>query len=224
MGGTVAEVEIPADEFALHETLAAFGDVVFEIERLVAHDMDRVMPFVWASGADGDELTAALDADPSVENLRRLVDGDGEQLYQMEWIDRIQTLVHMLVQEEATVLAAVGRGDVWRFRVLFPRHSALSETYEYCEENGFALEFTKIYRMDDGSGREGGLGLTRMQQETLTAALERGYYGVPREVTTAELADEMGISHQALSERLRRGHEALIENALMTGRDGDDGN
>ncbi|WP_254544355.1 helix-turn-helix domain-containing protein [Halomarina pelagica] len=220
MGGTVAEVEIPANEFALRETLETFEEVEFDIERLVAHDMDRVMPYVWALGADSEALTATLDADPSVENLRLLVDGEEEQLYQMEWIDRIQSLVHLLVEEDATILAAVGKGDVWRFRVLFPEHSALSQTYEYCEENGLALRFTRIYRLDEGRHSE--LGLTKMQQETLTTAVDRGYYKVPRDVTAAELAHELGISHQALSERLRRGHETLIKHALMTGH-GDDG-
>jgi predicted DNA binding protein len=32
-----------------------------------------------------------------------------------------------------------------------------------------------------------------------------------------EVAEELGISHQALSERLRRGHGRLVRNALVVG-------
>ncbi len=50
--GVVVEAEIPADEFALWETSTAVEGLEFEIERIVAHDPDRVMPFIWVSGED----------------------------------------------------------------------------------------------------------------------------------------------------------------------------
>ena len=36
-----------------------------------------------------------------------------------------------------------------------------------------------------------------------------------------DLADELDVSHQALSERLHRGHKTLIQNALIVGRMGE---
>lgn len=36
-----------------------------------------------------------------------------------------------------------------------------------------------------------------------------GYYDVPRTVTLTELADSLDVSHQGLSERLRRAHANL---------------
>ncbi|EFW93068.1 DNA binding domain-containing protein [Haladaptatus paucihalophilus DX253] len=59
---------------------------------------------------------------------------------------------------------------------------------------------------------------TEQQHETLRSAMDRGYYEIPRRMTTTDLAEELGVSHQAVSERLRRGHRCLVEHGLPTPR------
>lgn len=216
MSATIAEVELAADEFALADTFTQLDDVEFEVERFVAHDSDHVMPFVWATGDDGDAIRATLEADPTVDNLRLLASLDGEWLYQMDWIDKIETLIRILVEEEGTVLDAFGDGSTWQLRVLFPERDALSRTYDYCMDTGFAIEIRSIYQLNEG--RAGRFGLTEDQQETLVTAFEKGYFDVPRALTLTDLADEIGISHQALSERLRRGQRSVLENTVIVGR------
>ena len=216
MDGTIAELELPADEFALWETLRSLEEVEFEIERVVAHDPERVMPYVWVSGANDADLDAALEVDSSVDALEVLADLEDERLYRMEWVDRIETLVRILVEEEGTILAAFGRGNSWALRTLFPAREALSRTHEYCEEARLTMEVKSIYRLDEGRG--GRFGLTDNQQSTLVSAFEHGYYDIPRGVTAEELAEQLEISHQALSEQLRRAHGSLVENAIVIGR------
>lgn len=58
-------------------------------------------------------------------------------------------------------------------------------------------------------------GLTPAQREILGYAVESGYYSLPREVSTQELADEFDISDQAVTERLRRGISTLVLNSLL---------
>lgn len=41
-----------------------------------------------------------------------------------------------------------------------------------------------------------------------------GYFHVPRETTVDELGEELGVSSQSVSERLRRAHHNLIDGAL----------
>ncbi|GAA0202123.1 helix-turn-helix domain-containing protein [Haladaptatus pallidirubidus] len=217
MTATVVEVEIPPDEFALSQSLAALEDLSFEIERVVAHDDDEVMPFVWISSekSSREDIETALAEDPSVKDIELLANLEDEWLYQMGWVDQIGALIQILVKEDGTILAAMGNHSCWNLRIVFPEREALSRTYDYCENHGLTLDVLNIYRLDEG--RRGRFGLTEDQQDTLTLAYDHGYYQVPRKATADDLAEELGISHQAISERLRRGHGSLVENALILG-------
>ncbi|WP_458187361.1 bacterio-opsin activator domain-containing protein [Haladaptatus sp. NG-WS-4] len=222
MTATVVEVEIPSDEFALSRALSTLGGLAFEIERVVAHGDDHVMPFVWVTcdGGSREDIESALADDPTVEDVELLTEMEDEWLYRMEWVDQIDTLIQILINEEGTILAAMGDGHSWNFRIVFPERESLSRTYEYCESEGMTLDVLNIYRLEEG--RRGRFGLTEDQQDMLTLAFEHGYYDVPREATAGDLADQLEISHQAVSERLRRGHESLVENALILGEGADE--
>jgi predicted DNA-binding protein YlxM (UPF0122 family) len=49
----------------------------------------------------------------------------------------------------------------------------------------------------------------------LVLAVRNGYYSIPRQVSTQELADTLEISDQAVTERLRRAIETLVENTII---------
>jgi predicted DNA binding protein len=217
---TIAEVALPAAEFALHETLETVPDIQFEIERVVAHETDRVMPFVWATdeGIDRDALEEALADDPSVENVTELAAFDDEWLYRMEWVADIHVVLHVLLEQEGTILNADGRNDEWHLRILFPDRDSLSATYDFCTDEDLTMTVESIHELD-GEHRDQ-YGLTETQHETLITAVEEGYFDIPQNATLDDLAGELDISHQALSERLHRGHKTLIENALIIGRMG----
>ena len=212
---TIANIELPAKEFALRETLSTVPDVEFEVERVVAHDDERVMPFLWVSADDMDAVEEALEADSSVENLDLLSVLDDERLYQMDWTDQIRVVIHLLVDEGATVLDAYSTDAQWELRILFPEREALSATHDFCENKGLTMDIKNIYEMD--RDRHGQFGLSEAQHETLVAAFEHGHYEVPRDITLDELAEVLGVSHQALSERFRRAYRTLIENTLIVG-------
>lgn len=214
---TIAELQIPATEFALSATFDAVPDAEFEVERVAAYDRDRLLPFTWVTADESgrDALDEALRDDPSVDQVELLTDLEGEWLYRMDWIEAIDFLVHVLSEEHATVLTAFGESDRWLLRVLFPDRDSLSRSYDFCDQTGLSVEVTSIYELDQR--RSGQFGLTANQLESLITASEQGYYEVPRGATLTEVADELGISHQALSERLRRGHGRLVQNALVIG-------
>lgn len=209
---TAAEVVLPADEFALRETFAALPDVEFDVERVVAHDRNQVMPILWASGAEFEATDEALDADPSVEDVELLVDLDDEWLYRMVWVDDIEAVVQSLIYEQGTITNAHGRNDRWTFRIVFPDHDALSRTHQYCREQDLTIEIESVTEME--SEPSGQFGMSDAQYETLIRAYEEGYFHIPRETTLDELAEALGVSSQAVSERLRRGHQRLISGAL----------
>ncbi|WP_436912326.1 helix-turn-helix domain-containing protein [Halosimplex marinum] len=210
---TIVEATVPADQFALAETLSAAPATEIRMVRLVAHGSERVMPFLWAGCDDTDRVRDALEGDPTTEAVSVLADFDGEALFDVDWAAKVRVLVSIVAEENATILDACGRDDTWHLQIFFPDHELVSATREFCGDFGVDLAIERVNRLSEAS-EYGHLGLTERQYETLVDAYEAGYYEVPRTVNQEELAEHFDVSHQALSERLRRAHETVITNAL----------
>lgn len=212
---TIVRGSVPANEFALHHALQSVPGLEFEIERIVLTGDEAVMPLLWVRGIDGDGAADAFEADPTVQAATALAAFDDEHLYRMEWIDQIELVARMLTSSEATILDAYGRDDRWTIRAMYPEREALADTYDFCTGHGLSFEVESVRELDgEPAGR---FGLTAEQFDALTTAARRGLFDVPREVTLKELAEEFEVSHQALSERVRRATGALIEDTLLVG-------
>jgi predicted DNA binding protein len=205
----ITDLEVPAESFALSETFDALPNATFEGERAVSHSGD-VLPFVWAETADFERLESSFEDDPTVERASAVTDTDDERLYRMEWADEAGVASHALSGQ--SILDARATGGHWRLRVVFPDRDALSENAALTTDDGPRVEIRSIHGLDSRDRTR--FGLTTGQHETLRTALEEGYYDVPRRNSLTELADYAGISHQALSERLRRGHRSLVEHTV----------
>lgn len=205
------------EDFALQETLERRPDLEFEVDRVVAHDTARVMPFVWVSGGELEDLTSILEADPSVETVELLSEDDSGRFYRLEWADEARIIGYMVIEHDATVQRAIAANGEWTLRVLFPERSGVSATDDFATEHGLSLDLERLYGVSNL--RRIQFGLTENQHETLVESFEHGYHVVPRQTTTGELAETLDISHQALSECLRRATGNLIENALMVDED-----
>ncbi|WP_416838682.1 helix-turn-helix domain-containing protein [Haloferax sp. DFSO52] len=212
---TIVRGSVPTQEFALNHTLAALPNAEVECERIIESGANTVMPLLWVRYADRADVDAALDEDQSVDSVSCLSEFDEECLYRMEWVDHVQLLLQMVTNSDATVLDAYGRKDRWKLRVLYPTRDEFAKTHDFAEDHGLNFDVESIREMDgEPAGR---FGLSEDQFRSLVLAAQRGYYEVPRRTSLTELADEMDISHQALSERLRRGMEALVEDTLLVG-------
>lgn len=212
---TIVRGTVPAEEFALETSVERVPDASFETERIVKSGDDALMPLLWVRGADREAVERAFESDPSVDSVSSLADFGEELLYRMEWIDRVHLLLQMITNSHATVLDAYGRGDDWELRVLYPDRDGFSRTHEFCNDHGLTFDVESIREME---GKPAGrFGLTEEQYQALVVAAQRGYYEVPQDVTLQEVAEEVGISHQALSERLRRGIGSLVEDTLLIG-------
>ena len=218
---TVARIAIPAREFVLAETLQALPEATVRCDRIVESGDGSSIPLIWVRGTTHDELEAAFAADASVETASLLAEFDDRCLYRMTWESTVQMLVRLLTNDHATILDIEGDADGWSIRVLYPSRNALSTTLTMCERHNFGVTVEAVYELEGEPGDR--YGLTPKQHEALTAAHESGYFAVPRSIDLMELSSAVGVSHQALSERLRRGHVALIENALLMKPRADDG-
>jgi predicted DNA binding protein len=104
--------------------------------------------------------------------------------------------------------------DVWLFQIRFPSHDRLAEFQTLCFEADIPLDIKRTYnptRPDAGPW----YGLTTPQRETLIYAVENGYYSLPRQSSTREIAEHFDVSDQAITERLRRAIETLVTNTLL---------
>ncbi|WP_227380807.1 bacterio-opsin activator domain-containing protein [Haladaptatus halobius] len=110
---------MPAEQFVLRETLTRRPKLKFEIDRVVAHDTARVIPFVWVSGEGLEDLTALLDANPSVKNVELLTETDEERFYRLEWADEAQIIGRMVIEFDASVQQAFAADEEWTLHVLF---------------------------------------------------------------------------------------------------------
>jgi len=212
---TIVVANVPTEEFALHESLRAVPDLVVESQRVVEKGEGLMMPLIWVRGANGETVRAALADDSSVRSASRIASYENESLYQMEWKRGVELAVQIMTEDESVILDLYGTSDGWRLRSMFPDRDTLARTVEFCENNGLAFDVRRVREMNVvPSGR---WGLTDEQYEALRVAWDAGYFGVPREADLGDVADRLDISHQALSERLRRGHTSLIKETIGVG-------
>lgn len=221
---TIVRGRVPAAEFALAETLTTLDDIELEVERVVKSGEKAVMPLLWVRRAAPDTVAAAFADDPSVQNDEQLSVFQGgeetEHLYRMEWVAEIELVLQILTTPTATITQAFGEGESWFLRVFYPSRDDLTETVEYCEDNDLTFEIDSMHEME---GKPAGrYGLSELQHKALTAATEAGYYKVPREITMQELATEFDVSHQALSERIRRAVNMLVTETILVGPPADE--
>jgi len=175
------------------------------------------MPFLWGSGCEPDSLYESLQHDPTVEDVTVMSRFDDEYLFEIDWTPRVALLFEALLSHEGSALLnAYTSGSDWCFRLLYPDEACLESVEDECKELGLDMDVERVYSLSEAFTREH-FQLTEKQYDTIVAAYEAGYYDIPREVNLKQLADSIGVSHQALSERLRRGHEELMANSLGMG-------
>lgn len=211
--GTIVDVIVPTEQFALQDTFEAATDATFETVCVVAHDPGQVMPFLWGSAADLDGLDETLAVDASTREVSRLAVDGHRALFRIDWQRSVRAAIGVFIEANGTLLRARGQDGRWELRVLFPDQESVSRTYDSWRDRGIDPAIRRVNGVDDVV-THGGMDLSHDQHEALVTAFEHDYYGVPRGVTLDGLADELGVSHQALSERLRRGHRNLVKTTL----------
>lgn len=167
---------------------------------------------VWARGGDHDAFEAGLAADPTVTGPTTTAPvGDG-RLYQLRLTEegRYASAYELLVRECGVVRRIAGSHGWWEVEVGFCERPSICRFVEYLEERDVDVEVRGIAE-ERGFRPCPSYGLTDPQRETLVAALESGYFEIPRATSLADLADRLDVSENAASERLRRAMAALVE-------------
>ena len=208
---TIADLRLPAAETALATTFERVPRATFELESSVS----KTRPSLWVTGVDRETADDAFAADPSVETTELLVETDARLLYDVTFADETDAdrLWNDLLADGGSLLEARATDGWWRMTVRYRDRKQLCDAYDRLVERGINADLRRVTDVTDTDGHE--TRLTPEQQEALEAALEYGYFEIPRGVSMEELADELGISHQALSERFRRAYETLVDAELQ---------
>ncbi|ELY56067.1 bacterio-opsin activator HTH domain-containing protein [Natronococcus amylolyticus DSM 10524] len=208
----VAEFTIPADAFALEHTFETAPDATVEIERLATHSREWVMPFLWVTSDDLEVVERALEADPDVEEVRTLNVTDDIGYFNVRWSEEVQQLIDEVVDQHGIVQEAEAKDGRWYLKLKFVSESVLEEFQAYFRRQNRTFELQRLYRGIEPKERR--YDLTPEQREVLTTAQEMGYFEVPRETQIEELAAELDISTNSVSQRLRRATDNLVRNTL----------
>lgn len=208
---TVAEFTLAADEFPLGSVFTELPDVTVQLERVIP-DANAVVPYFWVRGTESDAIVEKFPDHPGVKNIRAVDHTDGEHLLRCSWVPEYDSVLDALVAPNVVLLSATGTAEEWTFELRGETREDIAEFHEYCHGHGIPVTLTELHALRPLDAKQD---LTDAQREALTLAYEHGYFNSPRETTLEELADELGISQQALGSRLQRGNRRLIEQALI---------
>lgn len=209
----IAEFTIPADAFALGEMFDRIPAVTVEVERLATHSREWVMPFLWFTNAEIDPITTALAADQSIDGYEFIDSEDDIGYFNVHWDEAVQERVDEIVDQHGIVQEATAVAGHWFFKLKFVDQAALEEFHRYFQRKEYSFELQRIY--DGSAPKEREYDLTSAQRDVLVTALEMGYFDVPRDAQIGDLAAELDISTNAVSQRLRRATKSLTQNTLV---------
>lgn len=210
----ILEFSISGGEFVLGRTLSGRADIHIDLERIVPTG-DAVMPFLWVTGSDHESLEELVRNNAHVRQIRALDRVGDSVLYRITWEKASLDLLEGLTTTDATILEGVRNGN-WVFRVRFSDHDKLTQFHNFLTDHDITVHIDRTYTLSEETERGYMFGLSDAQREALVLALQQGYFSTPSDVSLAELADQLDISKQALSTRIRKGNEKILRNTLLS--------
>jgi len=160
-----------------------------------------------------EQFCARLDADDRIRYLH-VASTEGRDTYRC--LSKHPCVVHELVSSGCIVESlryedgrALVSGAVVGRDVLRGVMERAGETV------GVTLRRAYLLESDAETGPAQQWDVTPKQANCIRAALELGYFEVPREATATDIADELGISKSAFLERLHRAERTLFRQLFL---------
>lgn len=210
----IATFRLDLGAVALEQAFDEVEGMTVEAERIAAHSTQWTMPCLWIAADDFDAVENALGNDLSIDEIVESCEFDDEKYYHIDWSEETYERISSYIDKEGAILRAAATDDGWILEIRFVSRDQFDEFRTTLQERGHVFELLNIY--EPGAPRQTEGEVTPAQRNALVTAVELGYYKVPREISTRELADELDISHQSVSELLHRGTENLVTSHLVT--------
>ncbi|RZV08817.1 putative DNA binding protein [Natrinema hispanicum] len=217
--GFIAEIHLSHDSLPLVPTIERCTGVTLRYEYGTTTDAQR-QQFVSAFSDADAALEAAMDADPTVSNPTRVAVFENRTIYRVDVETPLEIVPDCCVENGVFAFTITSGDGGWVTRVHVPNRDALSAFRAHCRAHGVSFRVNRLY--DSSASDEQTYFLTERQHEVLTMAYFAGYFDVPRGATQDDLADRLGISDSAVSQRLRHAVSELIAATLESDRMPDD--
>ncbi|RBI58774.1 bacterio-opsin activator [halophilic archaeon] len=210
------ELSLPPENFPLGSMLTAGTDLHIEFERVVPVGAD-VVPIFWAWNGDLEAFEQRVRDDTNVEQFVAIDQVDDRRLYLLNWDIPAGAFFGALTTAEGIIRNAHGySNENWEFELLFPSHDHLTRFHNVSRNNEIEYTLGKMQSLRDAGASQLANVVTDKQREALVLAFQHGYFMTPRQVTLSELATELDITQQSLSNRIRNGIEAIVEYVLFS--------
>ena len=207
----VAEYQVDRPDYA--SVLDEFSGMCLSVEGMTTADCETISIVFWATGADFDAFETVLGrADDPIDVETWGEPTEGRKLYRMH-LPAEATDYHVWAEHGGVLLNCTLDGEGMVVRMRFPDREALVGYRRHCRERGCSFELRELVTTDGQPAEHDPL--TPPQRALLTAAVEGGYFEIPREMTMNDLATQFGISDQAASERLRRALSNTLGDATL---------
>ncbi|QIO24595.1 helix-turn-helix domain-containing protein [Haloarcula sp. JP-L23] len=201
-------------DIALTDVTAEASGVTVRPERVVADGSDTLFVFS-VHGDEFDTFEQTLATAASVSDFVLLSSDRDGRCYRVTLTEETLTIASTLTRLGARAIDVVGSVGEWDVRAQFRSRETFLQFRSYCADHDITFRLHRLC-WDDGGSDWRLNGLTPEQWDALCRAQEAGYFDVPRGISQSELADRLGISPSAVSQRLRRATSQLIEAQLET--------
>ena len=200
-----AVVRIHHPEYALAPTIA-------ETEATVRPEFERAAPgrplYVSVRTDDFEAFEAALASDSTVENPALVHRGRDSRTYVVE-PRREETVFAQMRTVDCRVVDVRSARKGWCVELQLPTRPALGAFRDRVVGDG-EFDIRRLQRAEsvDFGDEEA---MTENQRDVLLTAYGGGYFEVPRRCTQHDVAAELGVSPNAVSQQVRRATKRLLE-------------
>jgi predicted DNA binding protein len=189
---TEATFTVPAHQFPLGTVFEQLPDVTVTLERIIPAQ-NVLVPYFWVRGTAIDDVEAAFTDHAGIKDVYLVDSVADEYLFRAEWREEHAGVLSVLAETEIPLIKAVGTNQQWTFDVRGDDRNDIAAFQQRCRELDIPVTLTELHALTPVETKTEAT-LTDTQQEALMLAYERGYFESPREVTLAELGQELGIS------------------------------
>lgn len=216
-GGILAELALDHPSLPLVPSLERAPGVTVEPEYTTTSTSGRSIAYVTAYGSGFDAFETALGMDPTVTEPTLVDRYEDRRVYRIALTNEAIRILPLTTEVDARVLDRSCTRDGWRIQLQLPDRDALVAFNGRCGDRDISVTVNHLRVSDDDE--DGVISLTRKQEKLLTMAYEEGYFEVPRGISQDELAEKIGVSKSAVSQRMRRALGELCAASLGTTTD-----